>query len=227
MWVFPLFKKSDALAVFVSFKLHVEKLLGFQITQLHSDGGGEFKRFKHFLALNGITHRFSCPHTHAQNGIAERKHRHVVETGPTLLARSSLPSYYWDHAFTTTAYLINRMPTHVLSNLSPYEKLFNRPPDYSFLRVFGCACFPNLSPYNKNKLQSRSVRCVFLGYSNMHKGYKCLHLDTGRLYISRDVVFNEFDYPFSKSVVVPTLLATSLPLVVNTFPTAPSLPMRG
>lgn len=157
MWVFPLFKKSDAMAVFVSFKLHVEKLLGFQITQLHSDGGGEFKKFKHFLALNSITHRFSCPHTHAQNGLAERKHRHVVETGLTLLARSSLPSHYWDHAFTTSAHLINRMPTSVLSNLSPYEILFNRPLDYSFLGVFGCACFPNLHPYNKNKLQPRSV----------------------------------------------------------------------
>ena len=113
------------------------------------------------------------------------------------------------------------MPTPVLSNLSPYEKLFNKPPNHSFLQVFGCACFPNLHPYNKNKLQPRSIRWVFLGYLNMHKGYKCLHLDTGRLYISRDVVFNEFDYPLSKSVAVPTLPATSLPLVVNTFPTAP------
>ena len=53
----------------------------------------------------------------------------------------------------------------------------------------------------------------------MHKGYKCLHLDTGRLYISRDVVINECDYPLSKSVDVPPLPPTSLPLVVNTFPT--------
>ncbi|XXG70265.1 hypothetical protein AAC387_Pa06g3062 [Persea americana] len=53
----------------------------------------------------------------------------------------------------------------------------------------------------------------------MHKGYTCLHLDTGRLYISRDVVFIECDYPLSKSVAVPPLPPTSLPLVVNTFPT--------
>lgn len=121
----------------------------------------------------------------------------MVETGLTLLARASVPLSYWVDAFATATYLINRMPTPVLSNFLPYERLFGKPPDYSFLRVFGCACYPNLRPYNSNKIQPRSVHCVFLGYSDIHKGYKCLHKDTGRLYISRDVVFNEVDYPFS------------------------------
>jgi hypothetical protein len=39
---------------------------------------------------------------------------------------------------------------------------------------------------------------VFLGYSTQHKGYKCLDVSTGRVYISRDVVFNEKVFPFSK-----------------------------
>jgi hypothetical protein len=39
---------------------------------------------------------------------------------------------------------------------------------------------------------------VFLGYSNMHKGFKCLDTRTGRIYISRDVVFDEDLFPFSK-----------------------------
>jgi hypothetical protein len=39
---------------------------------------------------------------------------------------------------------------------------------------------------------------MFLGYSNMHKGFKCLDTRTGRIYISRDVVFNEDLFPFSK-----------------------------
>ena len=191
MWVFPLHHKSNALSVFILFKSQIEKLLGLPIKQLQTDGGGEFKKFSSFLASNGISHPFSCPHTHAENGIAERKHRHLVETGLTLLARASIPLYYWVNAFETAAFLINHMPTPVLSNISPYEKLSCKTPEYSFLRVFGCACYPNLRPYNKNKLQPRSIRCVFLGYSNMHKGYKCLHQETGRLYISRDVVFVE------------------------------------
>jgi hypothetical protein len=39
---------------------------------------------------------------------------------------------------------------------------------------------------------------VFLGYSNLHKGYKCLNVASGRVYISWDVVFDETIFPFSK-----------------------------
>ncbi|KAK9135050.1 hypothetical protein Syun_014380 [Stephania yunnanensis] len=79
--------------------------------------------------------------------------------------------------------------------MSPYEKLFHVPPDYSILRVFGCGCFPYLRPYNKHKYQFRSENCVFLGYSSQHKGYKCLS-PTGRVYITRNVVFHENDFPY-------------------------------
>jgi histone deacetylase 1/2 len=53
------------------------------------------------------------------------------------------------------------LPTPVLRNNSPIHTLFHREPDYSFLRTFGCACWPNLHPYNKNKLQPRSLLCLF------------------------------------------------------------------
>jgi hypothetical protein len=52
-------------------------------------------------------------------------------------------------------------------------------------------------PYNSRKLEFRSKRCVFLGYSNLHKGFKCLDPSKGRVYISRDVVFHEHVFPFS------------------------------
>ena len=67
------------------------------------------------------------------------------------------------------------------------------------MRVFDCACWPNLRPYNSHKLQPRSIQCVFLGYSLLHKGYKCLHLPSGHVYISRDVLFNEDIFPFAKA----------------------------
>ena len=80
---------------------------------------------------------------------------------------------------------------------TPVELLFHEPPDYTFLKVFGCACWPHLRPYNSRKLEFRSKKCVFLGYSSMHKGYKCLHVPSNRVYISRDVVFDETVFPFA------------------------------
>jgi hypothetical protein len=61
----------------------------------------------------------SCPHTSQQNGVTERKHRHLVEMGLALLAHLSLPLRFWDEAFLTVCYLINRMPTPVLNTETP------------------------------------------------------------------------------------------------------------
>jgi hypothetical protein len=104
---------------------------------------------------------------------------------------------FWDEAFLTATYLINRLPTCVLDNLSPMERLFHSLPNYSMLKKFGCACWPHLQPYNRHKLEFHSKSCVFLGYSSLHKGYKCLDMETRRVYISRDVIFDKAVFPFS------------------------------
>ncbi|WVZ53157.1 hypothetical protein U9M48_004138 [Paspalum notatum var. saurae] len=163
---------------------------------VQSDWGGEYHRLHNYFKATGIEHHVSCPHTHQQNGFVERKHRHIVETGLALLAQSHMPLTYWDEAFNTACFLINRMPTRVIDQDTPLHKLFGTAPNYSRLRVFGCACWPNLRAYNDRKLNFRTRRCVFLGYSSSHKGYKCLDPSTGRVYISRDVVFNEHIFPF-------------------------------
>lgn len=82
-----------------------------------------------------------------------------------MLAHVGIPLTHWYEAFSNAIYLINRLPTKPLGNISHYEKLFSVKLDYLTLRVFGCLCFPNLRPYNANKLQFRSATCTFLGYS--------------------------------------------------------------
>src|ERR1044072_4068517 len=112
----------------------------------------------------------------------------------------------------TATYLINRLPTSALDFQVPYTKLLGAQPDYSFLHVFGCACFPHLRPFNKHKMEFRSTECVFLGYSTMHKGYKCLTPDE-KIIISKDVIFNESAFPYSKLFTISTNQhAESVPL---------------
>lgn len=108
-----------------------------------------------------------------------------------------MPLKFWDHAFLTATYIINILPSKVIENKTLVELLLKEKPHYDSLRVFGCACWPNLRPYNARKLSFRSTQCVFLGYSSLHKGFKCLEPKTGRIYISRDVVFDEDVFPFS------------------------------
>uniref|UniRef100_A0A803P7H9 Reverse transcriptase Ty1/copia-type domain-containing protein n=1 Tax=Cannabis sativa TaxID=3483 RepID=A0A803P7H9_CANSA len=112
-------------------------------------------------------------------------------------SQASMPLKFWDEAFRAAVYIHNRLPTPDLRNQTPLEVLFKQKPDHEALRTFGCACFPNIRPYNKHKLEFRSAPCTFLGYSLNHKGYKCLD-SSGRMYISRDVIFDENSFPFKK-----------------------------
>ena len=94
-------------------------------------------------------------------------------------------------------FFINRLPSKVINYDTPLHRLYGQEPNYTLLRTFGCVVWPNLRAYNTRKLQFRSKRCVFVGYSNSHKGFKCLDPGEGRIYISRDVVFDEAMFPFS------------------------------
>jgi hypothetical protein len=165
---------------------------------VQTDWGGEYQKLHPFFRDIDISHHVSCPYAHQQNGYAERKHHHIVEVGLSLLAHAHVPLKYWDEAFLAATYLINRLPTKVLQFSSPLEVLFKEKPNYTALRTIGCSCWTNLRPFNTHKFQFRSKRCVFLGYSNLHKGFKCLDVAEGRIYISRNVVFDEIVYPFSK-----------------------------
>lgn len=195
-WIYFLKNKSEAVTAFKQFHEMVHTQFQATLKSLQIDGGGEFRPLTKYLTDLGITHRITCPHTSHQNGSVERKHRQVVETGLTLLAHASLPYKFWDHSFTTAVYLINRLPTVALpDHSSPYKALFHEVPDYMNLKIFGCACFPHIRPYNQFKLQFRSTECVYLGPSPRHKGHKCLSPD-GRIYISKDVLFNEIKFPY-------------------------------
>lgn len=129
---------------------------------------------------------------------AERKHRHIMENGLTLLAHASMRFEYWDIAFRTSVFLINRLPTSTLHGQNPFETLFGQKPEYTSLKVFGCSCFPNTKHFNNHKLQFKPVECTFLGYSINHKGYKCLD-PNGKIIIFRDVISDEFSFPFAKN----------------------------
>jgi len=104
-------------------------------------------------------------------------------------------------------YLINCMPSHTLHNSTPFTNLFKAEPTYSTLRFFGYACYPLLHPYNKHKLEFRSKQCIFIGYNSNHKGYRCMDPTTSRVYLSRNVVFDETLFPTQEKATA-SLLST-------------------
>ncbi|RVW90825.1 Retrovirus-related Pol polyprotein from transposon TNT 1-94 [Vitis vinifera] len=198
--------------------------LGFQYFVTFIDDYSR-SQFTSFMSHHGILHQSSCAHTPQQNGVAERKNRHLVETARTLL-HSHVPFRFWGDAVLTACYLINRMPSSVLHDQIPHSLLFPDQPLY-FLppRVFGCTCFVHILTSGQDKLSAKAMKCLFLGYSRLQKGYRCYSLQTHRYFISADVTFFE-DSPFfsttSEFIIVAPRVVAPLP-----FPEAPadSLPI--
>lgn len=97
---------------------------------------------------------------------------------------------FWSGDVLPVGYLINRMPSSVPDNHISHSLLFPLDPFYSISpRDFGCGCFVyDLSP-GRNKFSAHAIKCVFLGYSRVQKGYQCYSLPTHRFYIFDDVTF--------------------------------------
>jgi histone deacetylase 1/2 len=128
-WIYLLKKKSDVFQIFRDFQHHVERLFDKKILAMQTDWGGEYQKLNSFFQKVGISHLVSCPHAHQQNGPGERKHRHIVEVGLSLLLYASMPLKYWDEAFLTAVYLINRLPSRVIQSKTPIECLFGKSGD--------------------------------------------------------------------------------------------------
>lgn len=73
-----------------------------------------------------------------QNGIVERKHRHLLNIARALMLRANLPKIFWGDAILTTTYIVNRLPSTVLNQKTSWEMLFKQPAHVDHLKVFGC-----------------------------------------------------------------------------------------
>uniref|UniRef100_A0A2N9EH44 Integrase catalytic domain-containing protein n=1 Tax=Fagus sylvatica TaxID=28930 RepID=A0A2N9EH44_FAGSY len=145
------------------------------IKVFRSDNAREYRQtdFSTILKHYGTIFHTSCAGTSQQNGRAERKLRHILDTVRALTNAASTPVSFWGEAALTAVYTINRCPSPVVQNTTPYEQLFGTAPNYSLLKVFGCVCFVLLQPHERTKLQPRSQLCCFLGYGLEEKGYRC------------------------------------------------------
>ena len=93
---------------------------------------------------------------------------------------------------------------------------------------FGCTAYVHDPSASLTKLDARALRCVFVGYSSLQKGYKCYYPPSRRFFISANVTFAEYE-PFfgtrSSSSCLPleaAPLASPLEPLPFVEPTAPS-----
>ncbi|CAA7015065.1 unnamed protein product [Microthlaspi erraticum] len=195
-WIYLMRTKDEVLTVFPEFLTMVETQYNAVVKGVRSDNAPELK-FTALYKKKSIVSYHSCPETPEQNSVVERKHQHILNVARSLMFQAHVPLEYWGDCVLMAVFLINRLPTPLLKDRSPFQVLTSKKPDYTGLRVFGCLAYSSTSPKQRHKFQPRSKPCVFLGYPSGYKGYKLLDLETNSVHISRNVVFYEEIFPFS------------------------------
>jgi transposase InsO family protein len=198
VWVQPMKQKSEALRWFKSWQAFVEKLTGAKVKALRSDHGGEYMSaaFQQHLQQQGIVHQRSAPYTPQQNGVAERCNRTLVEMARAMLHHAQLDYAFWADAVMAAAYVCNRVMHKSVRGNTPLEMFTANATkaDVSRLRVFGCDAYVLVPEQFRHKFQSKTHRCVFVGYTMQPGTYRLWDPVTRATITSRNVVFNETSF---------------------------------
>ena len=132
-----------------------------------------------FFRDQGIIHQMTTPFTPQQNGVSEWKNHQIMEVARSLMLDKCVPNHLWGHAVLVVVYLINRVPSRVLDFQTPLDVLQKHVSLVSVsklpLKVFGCNAYVHVYSHQRSKLDACALRCVFIGYANNQKGYKCYH----------------------------------------------------
>jgi hypothetical protein len=192
-WVYFLKSKAEVAGVFLRFKNWVENQSGHKIQIVRSDNGTKYtsNKFAQFCHDAGIEHQYTTPYTPQQNGVSERKNRTIMEMARCLLFEKDLPKKFWAEAVNTAVFLLNRLPTRALQHKTPYEVWHGYKPSLQNLKVFGCLCFTHIPQVKRDKLDRKAKAGIFVGYSNVTKGYRVYQPATEKVIISRDIKFVE------------------------------------
>ena len=222
-FVYFMKNKSEVLEKFKEFNSYAVNATGKPIKILRSDNGGEYssKEFESFLKKNGIVHQLSVPYNPAQNGVAERMNRTIMESTRSMLSHAQMPNEFWAEAVNTSVYVRNRSPTTALNGITPYECLLKKKPDVSNLRVFGCVTYVHIPENQRKKLDAKSRKSIFVGYPEGVKGFKLYDPVTHKFIRSRDVIFLEksfHDFDVNNSSNSDDRANDDFPIVIGKIP---------
>ena len=201
-YIYLIHEKSQSLDVFKKYKAEVENQLSKRIKTVRFDRGGEYYGrydvsgeqrpgpFAKFLEECGIVPQYTMPGSPTMNGVAERRNRTLKDMVRSMISHSTLPESLWGEALKIAAYILNRVPTKATTK-TPYELWTGKKLSLKHLHVWGCPA--EARPYrpNEKKLDSRTVSCYFIGYSERSRGYKFYDPTTKSIFESGNARFFE------------------------------------
>ncbi|CAI5458372.1 unnamed protein product [Closterium sp. Yama58-4] len=179
--VFPLRSKGEVPDVLIPWiravclQLREEFRTDLPVLRLHSDRGGEFSSdlLRDFCQGEGILQSFTLPASPQQNGVAERRIGLVIEVARTSMIHAAAPHFLWPFAVRYAAHQLNLWPRVSLPETSPTLRWTGKVGDASVFRVWGARAF--VRDTSADKLSSRAIPCVFLGFPPDTPGWQFYH----------------------------------------------------
>ncbi|CAI7781888.1 unnamed protein product, partial [Closterium sp. NIES-53] len=175
----------------------------------------------------GIRQTFTLPASPQQNGIAERRIGMVMDVARTSMIHAAAPHFLWPFAVQYAAHQINLQPRVSLPKTTPTLRWRGKVGDASLFRVWGSRAF--VRDTSADRLSSRAVPCVFLGFPPDAPGWQFYHPTSRRVLSSQDVTFDEsvsyyhlFPYRTASLPPPPLFLAPGTPLVDPLPPQGPA-----
>ncbi|GJW34340.1 putative RNA-directed DNA polymerase [Tanacetum coccineum] len=189
-YVYLLKHKHEVFETFKVFKNEVENQLGKTIKALRSDRGGEYisQEFKDYLKACGIVQQLTPPYTPQHNGVSERRNRTLLDMVRSMMNLTTLPLSFWDYALESATRILNMVPTKKVDK-TPYELWYGKVPNLSYLKVWGCEALVKRD--TPDKLQQRSVKCIFIGYPKETMGYYFYFPPENKIVVARYAEFFE------------------------------------
>lgn len=190
-FVYFMKQKSEVAEIIKKCVKLIQKEHGHSVRIIRSDNGTEFvnDELKTFFEEAGIHHQRTVPYTPEQNGCAEREMRTIVESARTMLQAKQIEKKFWAEATNLAVHVLNRAGTSTVENKSPYELWYGKEARLDHLRAFGSEVFIHIPKERRQKLDPKATKCMFVGYDNKSKGYRVWNPTTGKIEISRDVIF--------------------------------------
>ncbi|CAI7790169.1 unnamed protein product [Closterium sp. NIES-53] len=195
--VFPLHRKCEVTEVLIDWIRGARRQLSeifcsdLRVLHLHSDRGGESSSnlLRAFCCAEGIRQTFTLLASPQENGIAERRIGMVMDVALTSMIHAAAPYFLWPFAVQYAAHQINFQPRVSLPETTPTLRWTGKVGDASVFRVRESRAFVHDS--SADKLSSRAVPCVFLGFPPDATGWQFYHPTLRRVLSSQDVTFDE------------------------------------
>ncbi|GJY74752.1 retrotransposon protein, putative, ty1-copia subclass [Tanacetum coccineum] len=163
------------------------------IKSLRSYRGGEYmsQEFLDHLKDYGIIAHRTPPYTPQHNGVSERRNRTLLDMVRSMMSQTTLLKSFWDYALETAARILNMVPTKKVEK-TPYEVWHGQAPKLSYLKVWGCEALVKRDTLTKpDKLEPRSIKCIFIGYPKETMGYSFYYPLENKVYVAWNAEFLE------------------------------------